>query len=278
MNLKRVLSCAWLLLLTTSLSTQNVGLSLRIAGASTIQSLAQAVAALPAAAVGISVEGGGSGAGVSRVLAGTADIGMVSRSLSASEASQLWYTTIGYDALVFIVNERNPLTSLDLATVRRIFDGSLTEWVGLSGMAGPIIPINKELGRSTLELFEAYAGLLHPSRGRAGSAGVIALNYQIGSNLEMATIVGGLPNAIGYLSLGSAELLRQAGLPIRLLELDGVVPGLDTIQNGRYPIIRELNLVYRSATPAVQAYISLFFEADGIRLLQQAGFVPAERK
>lgn len=221
------------------------------------------------------VEGGGSGAGISRILAGSADLGMVSRALSQTEKRQLRYVTIGYDALVFIVNSRNPIKAMDKATVRRLFDGSVKEWSELEAGTGKVIPVNKEVGRSTLDLFEGYSGLLHPARGKPGEAGVIALTHQIGSNLEMATIVGGLPGAIGYLSLGTAEILLQKGMPIRILPLDGVPAERRSVLDGTYGIARELNLVYREETPAIKTFIERFFSSEGLILMESANFIPA---
>jgi phosphate transport system substrate-binding protein len=244
--------------------------ALRVAGSSTIQPLATEIAKLSDAGP-ILVEGGGSGAGISGVLAGTADIGMVSRALSQAEKQQLKFATIGYDALVFIVNDKNPLDAIDKELVRRIFDGSLGNWP--DSKLGPVVPINKEIGRSTLELFEGYSGLFHPGRGRAGPAGTIALGHQIGSNLEMATIVGGLPGAVGYLSLGTAELLQRRGMPIRILALDGVPATRSSILNGTYGIARELNLVYRVETQAIQEFIGLFSTPAGVREVEADGFI-----
>jgi phosphate transport system substrate-binding protein len=248
--------------------------TLRVVGASTIQPLAEEIARLPGRS-NVLVEGGGSGVGINQVLARNADLGMVSRALSQSERQQLRYVTIGYDALVFIVNSRNPITALEKATVRRLFDGSIKQWSELEAGNGKVIPVNKEIGRSTLDLFEGYSGLLHPARGRPGEAGVIALTHQIGSNLEMATIVGGLPGAIGYLSLGTAEILMEKGMPIRILALDGVPANRRSVLDGTYGIARELNLVYREETPAIRAFIESFSSPEGIKLMESANFIPA---
>jgi phosphate transport system substrate-binding protein len=266
--------------ITAQSSTAQASEALRVSGASTIQPVAQKIAELHAArGLGlVQVSGGGSGSGVKDALSGASHIGMVSRALSEPEKAALDYSTIGYDALVFIVHESNPLNAISLSDVRSIFSGAVTDWAGLAGKSLPITTVNKEAGRSTLELFEGYSGLFHPGRGKEGAAGTIKLMHEVGSNLEMATVVGGLPSSIGYLSFGTAKTLIARGMPIKLLTLDSVEPSERNILSGLYPIARELNLVYKGRREALDRFIDLFFKADGQAALASLGFLPASRK
>jgi phosphate transport system substrate-binding protein len=268
-----------LLLISAALNAQPAQLPLRVAGASTIQPLALALApAYEAGGRQLQIEGGGSGVGLSAVINRSADVGMVSRSLTAAEKLQVQYTSIGYDALVFVVNSGNPIDAVELPILRRIFLGEIKNWLEISTFDRPLITVNKEIGRSTLDLFEAYSGLNHPGRTRAGTSGTLSLELEIGSNLEMATIVGGLPGAIGYISLGTAEQLIAAGMPIKILRLDGVLANRQSILSGGYPIARELNLVFLQNNPAIDSFIKLFSGPEGLAQIQKAGFIPASQR
>jgi phosphate transport system substrate-binding protein len=250
---------------------------LKISGSSTIQPLAEKIAPLYEEAGGrkVLIEGGGSGAGIKNALSGVSDIGMVSRSLTKDESGQLLNATIGFDALVFIVHATNPLAEIDRESVRSIFSGKMKSWRELNGRDDPILSINKEIGRSTLELFEGYSGLLHPGRNKDGPAGKIDLSHQIGSNLEMATIVGGLPGAIGYVSFGTARDLQQRGMPIKVLKLDGQEASNSTILSGAYPILRELNLVHLSQRSEIAQFVAQFSSPQGKLIVESLGFIPA---
>ncbi len=249
-----------------------------ISGATTIQSVAEKVGVLYENRYGatVTVRGGGSGAGIRDAADGTSDIGMVSRGLTGDETNQVASTVIGYDALVFIVNERNPLSNLSQADVIDLFRGEMPDWQTLADWDQPVTLVSKEQGRATLDLFQGYSQLAHPEEGSGDANGSIARDaYEIASNLEALTLVGGIPGGIGYVSLGSAITLQQEGMPIKILTLEGIEASGTTIQNGSYPILRELNLVYSSENENVLHYLELVLGPEGQQVVQEEQFVPA---
>ncbi len=249
--------------------------ALTVSGASTIQPILEDLAGTYQSQTGIelAVVGGGSGRGISDVVAEISALGMVSRALSANEKNQVNSVVIGLDALVFIVNEQNPVHSLTKQQIIDIYSGKTTNWLELGGPDKPITLISKEVGRSTLDLFEDYAGLVSPSRGVSGN--LIDKNaYEIGSNLEGVTLVAGLPYAIGYISYGSASILLEAGMKIKIVSLDGIILNRDVIVSRQYPISRELNLVFTNRTPSIDGLLALLHSDLGQRTISQHGFVP----
>jgi len=76
--------------------------------------------------VSIEISGGGSGTGISEATSGVIDIGMSSRNLRDTE--KLNEYTIALDGVAVIVNTANPLTNLDIETVKDIFTGEKTNW------------------------------------------------------------------------------------------------------------------------------------------------------
>lgn len=273
---RRHLGC--LALLVATLLPAPPAAALDIVGASTIQPVIEQLQPGIEAATGepLRVRGGGSAAGVATVLAGRADVGMVSRALHADERAQLQHALIGHDALAIIVNRANPLPGLSRAQLIDIYAGRLNNWRQLGGDDRPIVLVSKEVGRSTLELFEGYSGLRSPGRPAADTAPRISARaHAIGANLEALTLVGGLPGAIGYVSVGTARSLAAAGMPVRILSLDGSEPNERNIADGSYPIIRELNLVFRQRTPAIERLLGLLHGAEGATALRRNGFQPA---
>jgi len=82
----------------------------------------------------VTVTGGGSGAGISAVSQGTADIGMSSRDLQSSEQGKgLVKHVIAKDGIAIIVNPQNTyVTGLTLAQLKSIYLGEITNWKDLS--------------------------------------------------------------------------------------------------------------------------------------------------
>ena len=255
------------------------GRALSISGATTVQPIAERIAELYTQQNGaqVHVSGGGSGAGLRNAASGASDIGMVSRALREEERQSVQAVTVGYDALVFIVNEANPLTRIDLDAVVRIFSGRITNWNQLAAWDEPVVLISKEVGRATLDLFEGYAQLHHPAK-PAGARGVIAeAAFEIGANIEALTLVGGLPGGIGYVSMGAASELIGIGMPIRVLELDGVRAEVASVLSGRYPIGRELNFVHVGHPRALE-FLELALSPEGQRIVENEGYIPAGRR
>ncbi|NCA73986.1 MAG: extracellular solute-binding protein [Gammaproteobacteria bacterium] len=177
---------------------------LNVAGSTTIQPvMVKFVEAYEAKHPGvtINVTGGGSGAGATSVMNGTADIGMLSRDLKSSE-SALTATTIAKDGVVLAVDAAAGVTDLTIDQIAEIFNGDITNWSEVGGKDLEIAPIIREDGSGTRETFDAkMAASLGISVADFGEnmMGYSATN-STGAMLGLCKSIGG---SIGYVNLGS---------------------------------------------------------------------------
>ncbi len=209
-----------------------------LTGSSTVAPLAAEIAKrfeLLHPNVRIDVQTGGSSRGVNDVKAQLSDIGMASRSLKPNEAELLNFT-IALDGISIIVNKANPVTSLDKQQIIDIYTGKVVNWQAVGGNDAPITVVNKAEGHSTLELFLHYFGLKNTQ---------LKPQVIIGDNQQGIKTVAGNPDAIGYVSIGSAEYEAEHQVAIKLLPLDGVIASVENVQNQTFPLSRPLNLVTR---------------------------------
>jgi phosphate transport system substrate-binding protein len=252
-----------------------LGGGLKLAGSSTILPLAESVGRIYTGKFKqpLCIRGGGSSAGIDNVLSGEADIGLVSRALNEVEKAGLDYVTIGYDAVVIIVNRNNPLVEIRKNDLVALYSGRIRNWRELGGDDEPVLLISKLPGRSTLEIFNAYTGLNHWSQAEGSGIEPILESHEIGSNLEGATLVGGLPGAIGYVSMGTAKFLIDQGMPLKILKLDGLEGTKPNVKNGRYPLRRDLTLVHRKGDRKGKGFIDLFLSREGQDVLLEHGFI-----
>jgi phosphate transport system substrate-binding protein len=183
--------------------------------------------------VRIDVQTGGSSRGLKDARTGLADIGMVSRALKEEEKDLIPFT-IGFDGVAMIVHADNPITELTRQQIIDIYVGKINDWSELGGADEEIVVINKAEGRATLELFLDYFGLKSPDI----QADIIA-----GDNEQDIKAVAGNPFSIAYVSIGNAEYDIKAGVPIRLLPLEGVLATSENVAAERFPMRRPLNLV-----------------------------------
>lgn len=218
--------------------------------------------------VRVDVQTGGSGRGIADARQGLADIGMVSRALGADERDLLAFP-IARDGICLIVHAGNPVASLTDEQVVAIYTGLISNWKDVGGLDAQITVVNKAEGRSTLELFLRYFHLDAPQ---------VKAHVIIGDNEQGIKTVAGNPNAIGYVSVGSAEYAATHGVPIKLLPMGGVAASIETVRAGTFPLSRELNLVTRVLPQGLaKAFIDFAQSADVHDLIADQYFVPLSR-
>ncbi|MGQ0594533.1 MAG: phosphate ABC transporter substrate-binding protein [Gammaproteobacteria bacterium] len=216
--------------------------------------------------VRVDVQTGGSSRGISDARNGLADIGMVSRALKPEE-NDLVSHTLARDGVTLIVHASNPVTALTQEQVAGIYTGRIQNWKDVGGADAPFTVANKAEGRSTLELFLAYFQL---------KAEEVKPSVVIGDNEQGVKTVAGNPDAIGYVSVGSAGYATTHGVPIKLLPLDGVAASAETVADGSFPLARPLVLVTkpRPGDPLAQRFLDFALSAEVNDLILALSFVP----
>ena len=209
----------------------------------------------------INVQALGSSAGIQAATEGTAEIGMSSRQLKTDEATQLESIEIARDALVVIVHPRNPVASLSTEQVRAIFTGAIQNWREVGGNDAPVVVVTREAGSGTYSAFEE---LVMDEQLPAADA------LRQGSNGAVRQIVGGDPDAIGYISLG---IVDQSVKPVAV---DNVQASTDAVVQGRYKLVRPFLFVRRNdrqLSPLAQSFLEYVLSPEGQRELAQGGLI-----
>lgn len=242
-----------------------------LTGSSTIAPLAAEMAKryeAEHAGVRIDVQSGGSSRGVADARQGVADIGMVSRKLKETE-KDLQAMTIAKDGVSIILHKENSVSSLSDQQIIDIYTKKITNWKEVGGQDAPITVVNKAEGRSTLELFAQYFKL-EPKD--------IKADVVIGDNEQGIKTVAGNPNAIGYVSIGSAEYDATHGGTIKLLPVKGVAASIANVANEKFPISRPLNLVTKTTPTGLQKDFIDFARSSKVQdIVKQQYFVsPAQ--
>jgi len=215
--------------------------------------------------VRIDVQTGGSGKGIADARLGTADIGMASRALKPDEADLVAHP-IAADGVGLIVHADNPVEELTAEQVRGIYTDKIHNWKEVGGDDQAITVVHKAEGRATLEVFLQHFELENP----AVKADVI-----VGENQHAIKTVTGAQGAIGYVSIGTAEAEIGAGVPVRLLPLDGVAASTANVASGKFPMSRPLNLVTSSSTSALAADFIAYCQSPEVHdLVKSQYFVP----
>lgn len=216
----------------------------------------------------VDVQSGGSSRGIADARQGTADIGMASRALKDDEKDLLPFS-IARDGICVILHKKNPVLSLTDAQIVDIYSGKIANWKDVGGAHTPITVINKAEGRSTLELFLNYFKL---------KAEDVKAHVIIGDNEQGVKTVAGNPNAIGYVSIGTAEYDATHGVEIKLLPIGGVKASVENVRNGKFPLSRPLNLVVKTKPDGLaKAFIDFAQSPEVHEIIRKQYFVPIPR-
>lgn len=215
--------------------------------------------------VRVDVQAGGSTRGVTDARQGTAEIGMVSRKLKDDEQDLLAFT-IANDGVAPILHKSNPVSQLTDQQIIDIYLGKITNWKDVGGNDAPITVVNKAEGRSTLELFASYFKI-EPKN--------IKAQVIIGDNQEGIKSVAGNPNAIGYVSIGTAEYEAEHGTDIKILPIQGVSATVENVRNASFPLSRPLNFVTKAQPGGlVKEFIDFARSLEAAPIIKEQFFVP----
>jgi phosphate transport system substrate-binding protein len=219
--------------------------------------------------VRVDVQSGGSSRGITDARQGLADIGMASRALKEDE-NDLFPFTVALDGVSVILNSQNPVKELTDSQIIDIFKGTITNWKQVGGKDARITVVNKAEGRSTLELFCQYFKLKNPE---------IKAQVIIGDNEQGIKTVAGNPNAIGYVSIGTAEYDATHGIKIKLLPVGGVAASLENVRNRSFPISRPLNYVTKTVPQGwIKKFIEFSQSKEAEEIIKAQYFVPIIKK
>lgn len=219
--------------------------------------------------VRIDVQTGGSSRGILDARKGISQIGMVSRSLNKDE-NDLTHFTLAKDGLAIIVHKSNPIAELTEDQVREIYTGKISNWKVFGGSDREIVIVNKAEGRSTLELFLGFFNLKNSE---------IEADVIIGDNEQGIKTVSKSPNAIGYVSVGAAEYNVSAGGALKLLKIRGIEATVNNVETGKYPLMRELNIVTKGVpTEVSRKFIEFVLSKEAHATIREHYFVPIDAK
>jgi len=230
----------------------------------------------------ISVTGGGSGTGIAPLLNGTVDIANASRAIKTEEIESALSAgfepveyTVALDAIAVIVHPDNPVSSLTMVQISKIYLGEITNWSQVGGEDRPIVKLSRETNSGTHTYFlETVIRLGNEDSTDIFSADTLLLPSSEGIIAEVSSN----PNAIGYDGLGYVtDTVKVLAIAPQLGE-EYVYPSVATVIDDTYPIARELYMYTRGEPEgAVKSYLEWILSNEAQAIVEEQGFVPYEQ-
>jgi phosphate transport system substrate-binding protein len=235
--------------------------------------------------VRISVTGGGSGTGIASLINGTVDLANASRSIKPEEIEEAQANgidpqefVVARDAIAVIVNPQNPVDRLTLQQISDIYSGKISNWLAVGGEDRPIVRLSRETNSGTHVYFlEEVLRLGRDDDKTLFSPDTLLLPSSEGITVEARDN----PNAIGYDGLGyvtpDLKVIAVALDDGSLESSDYILPSAETVNNGAYPISRDLYM-YTAGQPTetVAEYLDWILSPEAQQIVDDLGFVPVQ--
>lgn len=212
---------------------------------------------------------------------GEADILLVYEAAEETKASleqigtELEITPIGNDALVFIVNEDNPINSLTTKQIQDIYTGRITNWKEVGGEDLEIVPFQRGSTSGSQSLFMK---LIMTDESPMEAPKELAPGL-MGELIDAIASYNNSANAIGFsVYYYASYMYTQPGL--KFIEVDGIMPTDETIADESYPHINPYFVAIRADeqenSPA-RTLRDWILSDEGTRAIEAAGYIPVSR-
>ena len=212
------------------------------------------------------------------LIEGKADVIIASRDISRNEKASaaemgvaLETAPLAIDALVFIVNPKNPVKNLTVDQVRKIYTGEITNWKEVGGVDHTITPYIRDADSGSQEKMETLvmAGLT-----------MIDGTYMheiIGS--QMASPYLQLENdeyGIGYTPFFYCTAMVRDLMRVDMLSIDGVMPSKESLRANKYPFVSSIYAAVRKTEDHESMAYKLYqflFTNKGADMIDESGYI-----
>jgi phosphate transport system substrate-binding protein len=230
----------------------------------------------------VTINGGGSGVGITDLINGTTDLANSSRSITDDEKTKA--QSVGedikeykvlIDGICIVTSKNINVSELTINQLSDIYTGKITNWNQVGGLDAQIVVIARDSSSGTGEYFLQKVVQLD---GKAKSNDYNENDLRLQSNADVVNQIETNSNAIGYIGIG---YLKDAGDKVNLIKVkisadsQAIAPTAETVANFSYPISRYC-YIYANAnklSKIAQAYLDFVLSADGQNIAEQAGFV-----
>ena len=247
---------------------QNLSGSITAVGSTALQPLVEAGAEQfmgKNSGVQITVQGGGSGQGITQIAEGSVQIGDsdVFAEEKVDDESQLENLVDNQVCIVGMGPIVNPEVSVDdiaIADLAKIFTGEITNWNQVGGSDQEIVVINRQAGSGTRAVFEAAV---------LGDQESATFQEQDSSG-TVAKMVSETPGAISYLAFSYFDDQTKA------LSVDGVAPETANVEDNSWTIWAYEHMYTALEPDAATAAFIEYMMSDEVQgsLVEENGYIP----
>ncbi len=209
---------------------------------------------------------GHTGAGIKGVNRAIYSLGALSRELKPAEKEyglrEFWFAR---DALVFATNPDVKLKGLSTDDIRAIYYGEIKNWKRLGGPDREIVVLDRYEDSSPKVLL--YKQSLFEKKRSITDTAIVIENP---NDMDIALI--NTRYSIGYTSLAS---IINESYDLNILELDGIKPSPENVNEGSYKLARPQGFVVKGEPEGLaREFTDFIFSVKGSDILRKKGYIP----
>ena len=167
-----------------------------------------------------------------------------------------------------MINENNPVNSLTLSEINKIYRKQITNWKEVGGLDKEIVVATREASSGTREAFEQIVGLKKSVNGIHVTN--ITPTALVGNgNGMIKTLVSNNDYAISFISLGSVD-----DTSLKVLKVNGIESSEENIVSGEYRIVRPFIFIYKNdVQQEARDFINYVLSDEGQQIVEQQGYI-----
>ena len=180
---------------------------------------------------------------------------------------------IGRDALVFLIHKDNGVDNLTADQIRDIYAGKIDNWKQVGGADQAIKAFQRNATAGSQAMMDKLVMKGRPMM-TPPQDWVIG---DMGGLLTAVAVYDGQAMSLGY-NVYYYVTEMMANPDIKILQVDGIMPGHETIAKGQYPFVNDFFAVIRQDEPKDSEAYRLFTwlqGAEGQKLIFDSGYVTA---
>ena len=206
-----------------------------------------------------------------------ADIILTHRTISPDEKKHadavgvtLIETSIALDAFVFVINKDNPVNSLTVKQIQKIYTKEITNWSQVGGNNAEMKVFTRPRNSGSEEVFRTLVmNGLEPSDFPEAA---ISLMFEV-----FGEVIKNV-NGICYSFSNYKDVIaRKSCDEVPVLAINGICPNYNTIKNGTYPFISKVHVAIRSDLDRNSMAYKLYewLQSENVRYtIAECGFLP----
>ena len=215
------------------------------------------------------------------LLEGKTDVIIASRDISRNEKAsaeelgvELETAPLAIDALVFIVNPKNPVKNLTSDQVRKIYTGEITNWKEVGGVDHAITPYIRNADSGSQEKMET---LVMNGLTMIDGTEDTYMHEIIGA--QMASPYLQIENdeyGIGYTPFFYCTAMVRDLIRVDMISIDGVAPSKESLRNNKYPFVSSIYAAVRKTEDHESMAYKLYqflYTKKGADMIDESGYI-----